>query len=119
MYSCLHYSPCTPASTSAYVLLPPLQLVYSCLYYSPCTPASTTAHVLLPLIMPAPHPLPLPCPCCCPPPCAPATAQVDGKPLTAKNIVVAVGGRPTKLPIPGAELCITSDEALELPRCPK
>eukprot|EP00955_Chlamydomonas_euryale_P005847 62295-Chlamydomonas_euryale.AAC.1 len=32
---------------------------------------------------------------------------------------VAVGGRPTKIGIPGAELCITSDEALELPDAPK
>ncbi len=37
---------------------------------------------------------------------------------TAKNILIAVGGRATKLAIPGAELCITSDEALELPACP-
>ncbi len=30
-----------------------------------------------------------------------------------------MGGTPSKLNIPGAELCITSDEALELPDCPK
>ncbi|KXZ48583.1 hypothetical protein GPECTOR_26g486 [Gonium pectorale] len=47
------------------------------------------------------------------------TVEVDGKRFTARNILIAVGGRPTKLPIPGAELCITSDEALELPDCPK
>lgn len=37
----------------------------------------------------------------------------------AKNILVAVGGKATKLDIPGADLCITSDEALELPALPK
>jgi hypothetical protein len=37
----------------------------------------------------------------------------------AKNILIAVGGQPHKLPIPGAELTITSDEALELPERPK
>lgn len=39
--------------------------------------------------------------------------------LQAKNILVAVGGQPIKLPIPGADLCITSDEALELSALPK
>jgi glutathione reductase (NADPH) len=38
---------------------------------------------------------------------------------TAKNIIIAVGGTPQKLPIPGGELTITSDEALELPEAPK
>lgn len=38
--------------------------------------------------------------------------------ITANNILVAVGGKPSRLPIPGAELCITSDEALELPQRP-
>jgi glutathione reductase (NADPH) len=33
--------------------------------------------------------------------------------------VVAVGGTPHKLDIPGADLTITSDEILELPSCPK
>jgi pyruvate/2-oxoglutarate dehydrogenase complex dihydrolipoamide dehydrogenase (E3) component len=37
----------------------------------------------------------------------------------AKNILIAVGGQPHKLPIPGAELTITSDEALELAERPK
>jgi len=42
--------------------------------------------------------------------------QMDGtiKKLTAKNILVATGGAATKLPIEGAEHCITSDEALAL-----
>ncbi|KAG2495814.1 hypothetical protein HYH03_006055 [Edaphochlamys debaryana] len=47
------------------------------------------------------------------------TVEVDGKRYRAKNILIAVGGKPTRLNIPGAELCITSDEALELPACPK
>jgi pyruvate/2-oxoglutarate dehydrogenase complex dihydrolipoamide dehydrogenase (E3) component len=28
--------------------------------------------------------------------------------LQAKHILIAVGGKPTKLPIPGAELCAIS-----------
>lgn len=47
------------------------------------------------------------------------SAQVGGKRYTAKNILVAVGGTPSKLNIPGAEHAITSDDALELPTCPK
>jgi glutathione reductase (NADPH) len=39
--------------------------------------------------------------------------------LTAKNILVAVGGKPQRLNIPGAEHTITSDEALALPEQPK
>ena len=34
-------------------------------------------------------------------------------------VCAQVGGKPHKLDIPGAELCITSDEALELPACPQ
>ncbi|GLI70632.1 hypothetical protein VaNZ11_015567 [Volvox africanus] len=49
----------------------------------------------------------------------PHTVEVDGKHYRAKNILIAVGGRPSKLDIPGANLCITSDEALELPECPR
>ncbi|MEW5316598.1 MAG: hypothetical protein WDW38_007962 [Sanguina aurantia] len=47
------------------------------------------------------------------------TVEIDGVRHTAKDILIAVGGRPTKLNIPGAELCITSDEILELPTQPK
>ncbi|KAG2453963.1 hypothetical protein HYH02_001010 [Chlamydomonas schloesseri] len=54
-----------------------------------------------------------------PPPPNSMSPQVDGKRYRAKNILIAVGGKPHKLDIPGAELCITSDEALELPECPK
>jgi hypothetical protein len=39
--------------------------------------------------------------------------------LQAKHILIAVGGTPKKLDIPGAELSITSDEALELPKAPR
>ncbi|KIZ07910.1 glutathione reductase (NADPH) [Monoraphidium neglectum] len=42
------------------------------------------------------------------------TIDVDGKKYTAKDIIIAVGGKPQRLPIPGAELAITSDETLEL-----
>jgi len=49
----------------------------------------------------------------------PHEVDVDGKRFRAKNILIAVGGRPTKLNIPGEEFCITSDEALELPAAPK
>lgn len=58
-----------------------------------------------------------------PPPCAPSSRNNRLPPslptLKAANIVIAVGGTPHKLAIPGAEHCITSDEALELPSCPK
>eukprot|EP00879_Flechtneria_rotunda_P010804 GHRR01011290.1.p2 GENE.GHRR01011290.1~~GHRR01011290.1.p2 ORF type:complete len:486 (+),score=152.98 GHRR01011290.1:177-1634(+) len=48
----------------------------------------------------------------------PHTVDVNGKKYTTKHILVAVGGKATKLSIPGADLCITSDEALELPSRP-
>ena len=47
------------------------------------------------------------------------TVDVDGRRITAARILVAVGGTPFKPSIPGAELCITSDEALQLERCPE
>ena len=44
----------------------------------------------------------------------------EPKMITAKNILVAVGGTPFKPAVPGAEeLTITSDEALQLETCPK
>lgn len=49
----------------------------------------------------------------------PHEVDVDGKRYKVRNIVVAVGGRPTKLNLPGAEHCITSDEVLELQEAPK
>jgi glutathione reductase (NADPH) len=47
------------------------------------------------------------------------TLDVGGKRLTAERIVVATGGHPMRLPIPGAELGIISDDAFYLPRMPK
>ncbi|KAI8467436.1 MAG: hypothetical protein J3K34DRAFT_454500 [Monoraphidium minutum] len=47
------------------------------------------------------------------------TVDVDGTRYTAKDIVIAVGGKPQVLLIPGHELAITSDEVLELDACPK
>lgn len=39
--------------------------------------------------------------------------------VKAKNILIAVGGRATKLPIPGAEHAIISDDILDLDELPK
>lgn len=47
------------------------------------------------------------------------TVEVDGKKYTAKNILIAVGGRAVKPPIEGAELAMTSDEILEIEEIPK
>src|SRR5207245_289161 len=47
------------------------------------------------------------------------TVEVSGRRYTARNILIATGGRPFVPPIPGAELAITSNEALELPSLPK
>mmetsp|Transcript_9149 Transcript_9149/g.10565 ORF Transcript_9149/g.10565 Transcript_9149/m.10565 type:complete len:546 (+) Transcript_9149:2-1639(+) len=49
----------------------------------------------------------------------PHTVEVDGKRITAKHILVATGGRAFVPDIPGKELVITSDEALDLPELPK
>lgn len=42
----------------------------------------------------------------------PNTVEVDGITLEADNIVIATGSKPRSLPIPGAELMITSDDVL-------
>ncbi len=47
------------------------------------------------------------------------TVEIDGKRITAKNILIATGGWPAKPAIPGAELGITSNEAFELTDLPK
>ncbi len=47
------------------------------------------------------------------------TLDVGGERVTAKNIVIAVGGKAEKLDIPGAELGIISDDAFFLPGLPK
>ncbi|CAN6305203.1 unnamed protein product [Urochloa humidicola] len=49
----------------------------------------------------------------------PHTVSVDGKLYTAKNILIAVGGRPSKPNIPGIEHVIDSDAALDLPSRPE
>jgi glutathione reductase (NADPH) len=49
----------------------------------------------------------------------PHTLDVGGKRVTAERIVIATGGHPVRLPIPGAELGIISDAAFYLPRMPE
>lgn len=46
------------------------------------------------------------------------TVEVGGKRYTAKYILIATGSRPYKPELPGAELAITSNEALELETLP-
>jgi len=48
----------------------------------------------------------------------PHTVEVGGRRVTAQYILVATGGWPRKPGIPGAELCISSNEAFELPDLP-
>jgi len=47
------------------------------------------------------------------------TLDVGGRRVTAERIVIAVGGRPTRLSVPGAEHCIVSDDAFFLPEMPE
>lgn len=47
------------------------------------------------------------------------TIQVGDQTITAKHILIAVGGRPRTLDIPGQEHAITSDEAFHLDALPK
>jgi len=47
------------------------------------------------------------------------TVEVEGQRFTARHILIATGGRPTKPPIPGAELGITSEALFALPELPK
>lgn len=47
------------------------------------------------------------------------TLDVGGQRVTAERIVVATGGRITKLDIPGAELGLVSDDLFTLPAMPK
>jgi len=47
------------------------------------------------------------------------TVEIAGRRLSARHILIATGGTPTRLPIPGAGLAITSDQALTLPALPE
>jgi glutathione reductase (NADPH) len=49
----------------------------------------------------------------------PHTLDVGGKRVTASHIVIATGGNPVRLPIPGADLGIISDAAFYLSHMPK
>lgn len=49
----------------------------------------------------------------------PHTVEVDGRKITADKILIAVGGRPVKPDLPGAEYTITSNEMFHLPEQPK
>lgn len=49
----------------------------------------------------------------------PHEVEVNGKVFTAKNILIAVGGKPTKPEIPGSELGIVSDQIFHLDKFPK
>jgi glutathione reductase (NADPH) len=47
------------------------------------------------------------------------TVEVAGKQYTAQNIVIATGGHPERLDIPGADLAIISDDAFYLKTMPR
>lgn len=47
------------------------------------------------------------------------TLDVGGQRVTAERIVIATGGTPTRLPIPGAELGLISDDLFTLKALPK
>jgi glutathione reductase (NADPH) len=49
----------------------------------------------------------------------PHTVEVGGRTVTARHLLVATGGWPVRPQFPGAELCITSNEAFELPDLPR
>jgi len=50
---------------------------------------------------------------------APDAVEVGGQRITASRILVATGGWPVMLPIPGIEHCISSNEAFELRDLPR
>eukprot|EP00882_Tetradesmus_deserticola_P000964 GHRQ01001045.1.p1 GENE.GHRQ01001045.1~~GHRQ01001045.1.p1 ORF type:complete len:615 (+),score=246.99 GHRQ01001045.1:169-2013(+) len=49
----------------------------------------------------------------------PHEVEVDGRSINTRNIVIATGGQPSRIPIPGAEHAIISDQLLELESMPK
>ncbi len=49
----------------------------------------------------------------------PHTVEVGGRNITARHILIAVGGRPTMLKVPGIKHAISSNEALDLMALPK
>ncbi len=46
------------------------------------------------------------------------TVEVGGKRVTAKHIVIAVGGRPSTPDFPGADLAVVSDDVFHMPSLP-
>lgn len=50
---------------------------------------------------------------------APGQVEVNGQRFSAPKIIIATGASPARLPIPGAELCITSDDMLDLEEIPQ
>ncbi|MDT8410048.1 MAG: glutathione-disulfide reductase [Wenzhouxiangellaceae bacterium] len=49
----------------------------------------------------------------------PHVVDVDGRRITAEKILIAVGGRPFRPPMPGGDLAIISDDAFDLPQLPE
>jgi len=49
----------------------------------------------------------------------PKTVTVNGRTLSADHVLIAVGGQPDKLTMPGAEYCINSDGFFDLKEQPK
>jgi len=49
----------------------------------------------------------------------PHTLDVGGQRVTAERIVIATGGHPTRVPFPGSEHAIISDDAFYLPTMPR
>jgi glutathione reductase (NADPH) len=49
----------------------------------------------------------------------PSTVEVGGRRMRARHLLLATGGHPVRPDIPGADLCITSDEAFHLPEMPR
>ena len=50
---------------------------------------------------------------------SPHTVEVGGKTYTSRYILIATGGWPTPLGIPGNEFAVTSNELFSLKKCPK